>query len=56
MKRWGICMASAKDWRDPADVQPMELTKAKMPWFISSHAAREHSNAKISEFCMISPF
>ena len=48
-------MASAKDWRDPADVQPMELTKAKMPWFISSQAAREHSNAKVSRVYMVSP-
>lgn len=48
-------MASAKDWRDPADVQPMELTRAKMPWFISSQATREHRDAKVSGVCMISP-
>lgn len=35
-------MASASDCRDPADVQPMELTRARMPWFIRSQAARKH--------------
>lgn len=39
-----MCMASAKDCRDPADVQPMELTRARMPWFIRSHAVRKHSD------------
>lgn len=34
-------MASARDCRDPADVQPMELTRARMPWFIRSQAVRK---------------
>lgn len=37
-------MASARDCKDPADVQPMELTRARMPWFIRSQAVRKHSD------------
>lgn len=39
-----MCMASARDCRDPADVQPMELTRARMPWFIRSQAVRKHND------------
>ena len=39
-------MASASDCRDPADVQPMELTRARIPWFIRSQAVRKHSDIR----------
>ena len=38
IKRWGMCMASDRVWRLPADMQPIELTRARIPRFISSHA------------------
>lgn len=44
-----MCMASASDCRDPADVQPMELTRARMPWFIKSQAARKHRGIQDDE-------
>lgn len=31
-------MASVRDCRALADAQPVEVTNAKMPWFISSQA------------------
>lgn len=31
-------MASVSDCRALAEAQPVEVTKAKMPWFISSQA------------------
>lgn len=34
-----MCMASDSDCSEPADMQPMELTRARMPRFISSQAA-----------------
>lgn len=39
-------MASASDCREPADVQPMELTRARMPWFMRSQAVRKHSEVQ----------
>lgn len=41
-----MCMASANDCREPADVQPMELTRARMPWFMRSQAARKYSKVQ----------
>lgn len=31
-------MASVRDCRALAEAQPVEVTKAKMPWFINSQA------------------
>lgn len=42
MYRWGMCMASVSDCRALAEAQPVEVTKAKMPWFISSQAGGGH--------------
>jgi hypothetical protein len=38
MKRWGMCMASVRDCRALAAAQPVDVTNARMPWFISSQA------------------
>lgn len=39
-------MASASVWRLPADMQPMELTSARIPRFISSQAGERNKKEK----------
>lgn len=46
MKRCGMCIASDKDCSDPADIQPIELTKAKIPLFINSQAVGDKEREK----------
>lgn len=46
-----MCMASVRDCSALADAQPVEVTNANMPWFISSQAAGrgEKGGKKIEE-------
>lgn len=46
-----MCMASAKDFREPADIQPMELTRARIPRFINSQAVgQEREKERLFHF------
>lgn len=47
-------MASVRDCNALADAQPVEVTNAKMPWFISSQAAgekREGEEKEVRNLC-----
>ncbi len=44
-----MCIASHKDCSDPADIQPIELTKAKIPLFINSQAVGDRERERERE-------
>lgn len=35
-----MCIASVRDCRALAAAQPVDVTRARIPWFINSHAGR----------------
>lgn len=39
-----MCIASVRDCRALAAAQPVDVTSARIPWFISSHAGQKTKN------------
>lgn len=45
-----MCIASVRDCRALAAAQPVDVTKARIPWFINSHAGQRKGKVVRSGF------